>query len=330
MLPPVIGALATTAALYGPFAALPDGGFLASGANYALLRVRRTGSVSNIIHPRAFGDRLAAATTGEIFLADSEGTINRLHLDGTVTRVAGGGSSGFFGTTDGERATSADLADTTAALAPTASDGLFVAGQGRVVWLAPRSTRRLAVAITRASLRLLTTGHVAVRTTVASTLTLVARRGRSRSTAVRARVGAGLSVVRLPQHLRSGEYELDVRARTRDGRQASTEHRFLLGPGLPLATAHRIAGTFASGHHGTLGCRRFGRRRVDCVVDEEACGSNVCFAACVVTALRHDRSGVISIRFYGRTDSACTRRWRRTFRVRPTTWLRSWHEAPPL
>jgi hypothetical protein len=327
---PTIGALASSAAFFD-MAALDDGGLLLATAR-RLLRVDAAGRIAAVLQlPGGLGTLFGGAE------GDTVATIGfgvwHIRADGTRTRIARGGDRGFFGSVDGEPARDAHLIDTTNqeladyTFAPTAHSGVYVGEAGRVQWIAPPSTTRLAVAITRGSLALLARNRIAVRTTVPATLRLVIR-GRGVRRRARTHVRSGLSIVRLPRRPPDGEYDVQVRAQGAQGAIAFTHHRFLFGSKLALPVARRLIRALHEG--GIVGCQRFGAPRVDCVLSNGGCGGTECFENCQVVTLRLAHDGVIYRRYYAFRGSACKRTWRTMFSRSPRHWRYGRAEAPPL
>jgi hypothetical protein len=271
-----------------------------------------------------------ASGPGRVALFGTGLRVKALRANGSVAALAGGGEDdgGFFGTVDGQPALSVDLAvGTTGDVAGTRGGGVLLAqtseeGVGRVLWVAPERTRRLAVALTRRSLRLLRRHEVSVRTTVPARILLTARRGGRVVGRTRAVVRAGEHAIPLPRDLGWGEATIAVRAAARGHQQAWTQHRFLIGPRLPLSTARRLADGVA--------CRRHSDRRVACASDEVFDGSEESFDYCAADAVVLKRDGVVYLDEYAALRGRCTHSRVSALLARRPDWGVALNEAPPL
>jgi hypothetical protein len=300
---------------------LPSGGYAIShfpSEGGDIVRVGPDNIVQGAFKPTAFDDiqHLAADRAGNLLFtaAPKQGFMDRLvRLDetGRATIVAGGGGAHFFGTTDGGPARDADLgAEDISDVAVGPDGGIFLAQAGnRVRWIAPDAPTRLAVAITRESLRSVARYAISVRSTLPATATVsvLSPSGSALATAT-GRLHDGLTTLRVPRRrVPPGLYEVAITAQSADGQRAGGTHRLLLGGLLPTAVAKKYAYA-ESGEGTTPGCRRHGRVRVDCVVDREVCGSNDCFDSCYVASFTLRPSGVVWERTYRRIENACPKK----------------------
>ena len=139
-----------------------------------------------------------------------------------------------------------------------------------LVLIAPPGTNRLGAAIARETLPALQHRRLVARSTLPARLTLsLSRRGKV-AARVRASGRPGLTRIPLPSDLPSGLYRATLRARSANGSQVRETRRLLVGPVLPTRVAHDLIDEaydgFAEGNEYVRGCKRFGRRRVDCII----------------------------------------------------------------
>jgi hypothetical protein len=129
--------------------------------------------------------------------------------------------------------------------------------------------------------------------------------------------------------LPSGLYRVSLLARSADGSQVRETRRLLVGPFLPTRVARALiyeaSGEFAEdgGNQYVRGCKRFGRRRVDCIIDEHGDGDFISQQQCVfgmAGVLR--RTGYVMLRRY-----RCGARTRDYFSGRPS-WIGPAVQAP--
>jgi hypothetical protein len=122
-----------------------------------------------------------------------------------------------------------------------------------------------------------------------------------------------------------------------------TQHRLVLGGELPLATARRLvrrAGLPSFGRsHGAdfspvdvfavRGCRRVLATRVDCEVSYYVDGADYTEEECYLQAVTRRRSGVVTLRAYGRRPKTCAAGRLLPLQARPG-WDSPTVQAPPL
>jgi hypothetical protein len=150
------------------------------------------------------------------------------------------------------------------ALVATSSTGLIL--------VAPPRTTRLGAAIARESLPALQHRRLVVRSTRTARLTVTLARRANVAATVRAPGRPGLNSIRLPSRLPPGLYRATLEAESANGSRVVESRRLLVGRFLPTRVARSmvievIPEFFAEGASPYLrGCKRFGQRRVDCVV----------------------------------------------------------------
>ena len=324
--PPEYGRPATSVRLFQPSALAPtaDGGFLVKDDN-GVHRVRGDG----IIVPAA-GRKAILSDTGALY-----DTLQRprWRLLGPLPRrdaLLSQTLPGYFGG-QGEPATRVPFSGFEDVEA-TQDGGLLLSTGDQVIFSAPPRTTRLGVAVARETLPALLRRRLRYRLTRAARVTVTLSRGPRvvASTTVSGR--AGLNVVRLPRRTTRGLHRASLRAVTSDGAVATNSLTVLVGPWVPKnVAASEILARYACG--GECGgvedtverCRRFGPRRVDCVMgdlDLDTYERRACTR--VVSAILR-RSGYLYIRPYG----CRKRRGVAYFRDRPT-YTAPAQQAPPL
>ncbi len=275
---------------------------------------------------RLLQPRLLAPLTGGGFLVTDANGVHRVRPDGIIVPVGGSAtiysengvlhpSAGFPGRVSGERpgyfggygdlASSVPFAEFED-IEPAADGGLLLAGELQVFFIAPPRTTRLGIAVARETLPALLRRRVRFRLTRAARVKMKLYRGR-RVVARRTVSGAaGLNTLQLPRRTEPGLRYLKVRALAPDGSVATNALRVLVGPWLPkkVAVWESIAEYGCFGECGGIEdtvekCRRFGPRRVDCVmgdIDLDTYERDRCTRV-VSSVLR--RSGYLYIRPYG-------------------------------
>jgi hypothetical protein len=207
--------------------------------------------------------------------------------------------------------------------------GAFVATTlVELLLVAPPDTKRLGVAIARETLPALLRRRLVVRSTLAAKFTVTLSRRGNVAAKVRATGQAGLSRIQLPSDLRRGLYTVSVQAMSADGSRVMESRRLLVGPFLPTRVARELIDgaytDFTERNEYVRSCKRFGRRRVDCIVaiygDEYTSPQRCAFG--VVGNLR--RSGYVMLRRY-----RCGAARRNYFDARPS-WTRRPVQAPSL
>ncbi len=227
---------ATLARLDRPFdvAALPAGGFLVADSN----RVRRVAPDNTITtvagsSEAAFsGDggpaNLARLSSphgvtplpgGGFLIADTGNQrIRRVFPDGTISTIAGTGTSGFSG--DGGAAATASL-DSPKAVEMAGEGGSYViadAGNDRIRLVAGTTAPLVLKIPARVSSKVRTAVRLPVLLSEAAALRLEVKRGSKLVLGVRAVRSAGSSVLVFGRQLKAGRYSLRLRAGTSDGR----------------------------------------------------------------------------------------------------------------
>ena len=274
---------------------------------------------------RLFLPRLLAPLTGGGFLVTDQNGVHRVRPDGIIVPVGGlattysengvlhpsagfegrvsGGRPGYFGGY-GDLASNVpfDFED----IEPTADGGLLLAGELQVFFIAPPRTTRLGIAVARETLPALLRRRVRFRLTRAARVKMKLYRGRHVVARRTVSGAAGLNTLQLPRRTEPGLRYLKLRALAPDGSVATNALRVLVGPWLPnkVAAWQSIAEYACFGECGGIEdtvekCRRFGPRRVDCVmgdIDLDTYERDRCTRV-VSSVLR--RSGYLYIRPYG-------------------------------
>ena len=296
---PVFGQPATSVAL-SALAVAParDGGFLVSDQN-GVHRVRPDG----VIVPAA-GPGTILTGSGHLYTS-VVGPLWQIRgpLPERGVLLAEGRSDYFPGY--GEPATRVPV-PTFEDVEATPDGGLLVAVEGRVLFSAPARTRRLGVAVARETLPGLLHGRLRFRLTRPARVKIRLYRGRR--VVVRRTVPGrkGLTTVRLPRGIKPGLRFAKLRATTRDGAVATDGLKVLVGDWLPTKVATvAISREFACfGECGPIletvkPCRRFGPRRVDCVMEEVDLDTGERTACTGVYSAVRRRSGYLYLRAYG-------------------------------
>lgn len=207
--------------------------------------------------------------------------------------------------------------------------GLVASTLVELVLIAAPGTDRLGAAIARETLPALQHRRLVARSTLAARLTLSLSRRSKVAVRVRASGRPGLTRIPLPSDLPSGLYRATLRARSVNGSQVRETRRLLVGPFLPTRVAHDLVdeaySQFADGNEYVRGCKRFGRRRVDCIIGIHGDGVYYSAQRCafgVASVLR--RTGYVMLRRY-----RCGARRRDYFTGRPS-WTRPAVQAPSL
>lgn len=272
-----------------------------------------TGEIKSLVDLKAEGVvRLLAHAWGRTLLvttpARGREVVRELLPNGRFVRLAGGGVNGFFGTTAGEPASKADVADATN-VAPTPDGGVLLASGDHVDWLAPARTTTLEVAISPETLRRVAHNSIAVRATVGASFVETVERAGSSTRRSAGTLHAGLNTVALPKGLKPGVYDVTIDARDKHGARAASTHRLLLGGRLPRGVAQTLARRGSGGV--VSACKMWSSTRTDCAVANENCGSNECETECHVAAILLKRDGVVYERDYARrsfaSDTAASR-----------------------
>jgi hypothetical protein len=312
----------------------PDGSYLiAHGARQTLVRrVAADGTISTIAGggprrdldgepcPRspvpatslhfnayAFGD-IATLGDGGFIITSSAGVL-MISAQGAASALMCG--SGPLPRADGRDIyhagrplTAAFLAGYSAPEVAVGHDGSLVLDDGtmdgRLLLIAtPGASRRLAVAITPATLGTVHRRQIVVASTMPATIELRVYRGRRHVAAITGQARAGETVFTLPRRLRAGIHDLRLLARTEDGRRATHSLRVLGTSTVPVRLARRLIRNYAGFHEIGEGqgiirlqrCRHAGRRTVRCRLRVNANGSR--YRATYSIRLRHD--GVLTL-----------------------------------
>lgn len=184
------------------------------------------------------------------------------------------------------------------------SDGSIVLdagfGESAVTLIAtPGVTRRLAVALTPATLSTVHQGKVIIASTAAAAVELHVYRRRRLTARIEGHVGPGETVLDLPHRLRPGTNRLRLTARTEAGQRAAHSLRVLGTATIPIRLAKQlIRNDFyfsevgeGEGYVRLAACRPTDRRNVRCRARGEANGSR--FQATYRVHLR--RNGVVML-----------------------------------
>jgi len=211
---------------------------------------------------------------------------------------------------------------------PIEDGGFVVTTPSELLFAAPPGTGRLGATIAREALPALQRRSLVVRSTIKATLRVaLSRRGR---VAVRARVAGkpGLNRIALPRKLPAGLYRATLRARSADGSAVGETRRVLIGALLPGGVARGLVdeaySEFAEGNEFVGACRRFGRRRVDCVLRIHGNEEITARRCALVVAVVLRRTGHVMQRRY-----RCAARKRGHFSGRPA-WTHRAEQAPSL
>jgi hypothetical protein len=197
--------------------------------------------------------------------------------------------------------------------------------------IAPPGTNRLGAAIARETLPALQHRRLVVRSTHAAKLRVSLFRRGKLAAIRRASARPGLTRISLPAALPSGLYRAKLQATASDGAQVRETRRLLVGPFLTRQVARGLIDEVSSGlgdeysNRYVRGCKRFGRRRVDCISGERGNGEFISPRQCVLglaAVLR--RTGYVMVRRY-----RCGARRRNYFSARPS-WIGPAVQAPSL
>ena len=325
--PPYTGQ-ATEAVLQYPSEVEPtaDGGFLFSDWD-GLHKVGPDGLINTVAPPRQPSSSVYKIATGgsvfDTYLKLSE------FVNGRFEPLISLSDPGFFPAW-GDRLPRLRMRECCLWDAETLEDGAVIATTlVEVMLIAPPGTERLGAAIARETLPALARRRIVVRSTLPARLRLrVSRRGKV-AASVRASAQPGLTSVRLPRDLPPGLYRAGLQATAADGSRVRETRRLLVGSFLPTTVAHDLVdeaySEFAEGNEFLRGCKRFGRRRVDCVLGIHGDGAYWPSRRCelgVAAVLR--QSGYVMLRRY-----RCGPRARDYFSATPS-WTRAAVQAPPL
>lgn len=331
--PPYTGQ-ATAAALDNPSEVEPtaDGGFLFSDYN-GVHKVDADGLIRTLIRARyPAGHGYKIADGGTVF--DTYRNLSEFSNGAFAPVLRLRFNRGFF-PGRGERLPDLNMPEGDRLLDVEQMEGgeLVASTSVELVFIAPPGTNRLGAAIARETLPALQHRRLVARSTLPARLTL-SLSGRSKVAArVRASGRPGLTRIPLPSDLPSGLYRATLRARSANGSQVRETRRLLVGPVLPTRVAHDLIDEaydgFAEGNEYVRGCKRFGQRRVDCIIGHGGgiYGDGTPYFAqrCafgVASALR--RTGYVMLRRY-----RCGPRTRDYFTGRPS-WTRPTVQAPSL
>jgi hypothetical protein len=326
--PPYTGRAAAAVLRYpSQVEATPDGGFLFSDWE-GVHKVTPEGLIQTVIPP--------AEQLSSVYRVSDGGIVYDIHLK--LSEFSNGEfvplirleyNQGFFPAW-GDLLPTLNMRECCLQDAQPIEGGALVATTlAELLLVAPPDTERLGVAIARETLPALAHRQLVVRSTLAATLQLrLSRRGKLAAT-VRASGQPGLTRIALPAHLRSGLYRATLRARSADGSQITETRRLLVGPVLPTKVARDLvveeSSGFADFNEYVRACKRFGQRRVDCIVgihdDDYAYSARRC-AFGVAGVLR--RTGYVMLRRY-----RCGARRRHYFTGKPS-WIRPAVQAPSL
>jgi NHL repeat len=316
-------------------AATPDGGFLMADLN-GVHRVSANGTITSLLSARDAG----FAEDGTIFYTKPNPGRLRVLGSGPFDLTIGGGRPGFFGG-DGDPIRTADPFDVpngeVARDVERTRYGVLIATPSRLLLAARRGSSRLAIAVARESLPALLHHRLRLRSTRSARVrvdllqVLPCRRipppytcQGPRRVRMLVRARAGLNTFRLPPALRPGSYLVRVRATTAAGTVATDSLPVLVGAKLPRKVARAaLVADFPWDDESTnvwaRPCRRFGPRRVDCVVgfEETDLTGNDC-----------KYLGTATLRSNGYLYVGSYRCRKRRFMERPR--LRTFHQAYPL
>ena len=317
---------ATEVALRSPYEveASDDGGFLFVDRN-GVHRVGPDGFVRTVVSPKTIDTTYLIGEGGAVY--ESDGMRLREMRGGSFEPLLRNSDAGFFPVWGG-RLPNLRRECCVHDIQPIEDGGFVITTQSEMLLAAPPGTSRLGATIAREALPALQRRSLVVRSTIKATLRVaLSRRGR---VAVRARVAGkpGLNRIALPRKLPAGLYRATLRARSADGSAVGETRRVLIGALLPGGVARdlvdRAYSEFAEGNEFVSGCRRFGRRRVDCVLSvygNEKIAARRC-ALVVAVVLR--RTGHVMQRRY-----RCAARKRGYFSGRPA-WTHRAEQAPSL
>ena len=241
---------------FGDVAALADGGFLLTGAG-GLLKVSAQGTVVALMCPPP------------AFTSPPDG--RAIYVAGRPLAAALFGSDGY-----GERDVAVD-ADGTIVL----DEGFGVSALALIA--TPGVTRRLAVAITPATLATIHRGELVVASTLSAAVELRAYHRKHLVAHVRGHVDAGETVLDLDDRLPPGINNLRLTARTEDGRRAAHSLRVLGTAAVSTRLAKRFIRDYfywsqvgeGEGYIRLSRCRRHGARNVRCRARGQANGRRV-------------------------------------------------------
>jgi hypothetical protein len=324
---PEFGKLATSVRLSEPsaLAPAPAGGFLVRDHT----GVHHVGA-DGIILPAA-GPGTVLSDTGALYASIQKPRPRLLGpLPGRDT-VLGQARPGFF-TGNGEPVTRAAFYPDFADVEPTPDGGVLISTSDQVIFSAPQRTARLGVAVARETLPALLHRRLRFRLTRAARVTITLA-GRHRVVGpLTTSGGAGLNTLRLPRRTKPGLHRARLQAVARDGAVASNELMVLVGAWLPKnVAANEIFLTYAclgecGGIEDTVEhCRRFGPRRIDCVMGDRDLDTYERTPCTRIVSAVLRRSGYLYVRPYG-----CRKNKRvGHFRGRPR-YTSPAQQAPPL